>query len=219
MTMDSLTIFIALIKITALLLIILSISLICARFRVKNKDIFILSIFASAVFLHQYVLCFPLMYLSYAVVILSGIIYILFCLYTRFKNKEQSHPLLKMIILTLLLLLPSFGGIRSYYLYKPLYLLNAKHLISNDAELPVLSYFTANPVKTTKQSVDYEIGIDLPYISHIIITFDEALEKVDIPGAKNFRKIDRFTTYFEIYLYDRKHTRFTDTKPTVSHNK
>ena len=181
MTMDSLTIFIALIKITALLLIILSISLICARFRVKNKDIFILSIFASAVFLHQYVLCFPLMYLSYAVVILSGIIYILFCLYTRFKNKE--------------------------------------HLISNDAELPVLSYFTANPVKTTKQSVDYEIGIDLPYISHIIITFDEALEKVDIPGAKNFKKIDRFTTYFEIYLYDRKHTRFTDTKPTVSHNK
>ena len=148
MTIDHLTIFIALIKITALLLIILSISLICARFRVKNKDIFILSIFASAVFLHQYVLCFPLMYLSYAVVILSGIIYILFCLYTRFKNKEQSHPLLKMIILTLLLLLPSFGGIRSYYLYKPLYLLNAKHLISNDAELPVLSYFTANPVKT-----------------------------------------------------------------------
>ena len=219
MTMDSLTIFIALIKITALLLIILSISLICARFRVKNKDIFILSIFASAVFLHQYVLCFPLMYLSYAVVILSGIIYILFCLYTRFKNKEQSHPLLKMIILTLLLLLPSFGGIRSYYLYKPLYLLNAKHLISSDAELPILSHFTANPVKTTKQSVDYEIGIDLPYISHIIITFDEALEKVDIPGAKNFKKIDRFTTYFYIYLYDRKHTRFTYTKPTVSHNK
>lgn len=198
MTIDHLTIFIALIKITALLLIILPISLLCARFHVKNKDVFILSIFASAVFLHQYVLCFPLMYLSYAVVILSGIIYILFCLYTRFKNKEQSHPLLKMIILTLLLLLPSSGGIRSYYLYKPIYLLNTKYLISNDAEHPILSHFTATPVKITKQSVYYKMGGGLKYTSLIIITFEDSLEKIDIRKANSFEKIDRFTTYFEI---------------------
>lgn len=189
--------YVLLLKVIFLMCLILAISLVCFYSHVKNKDIACICIYIAAVYFHQYIICFPLMYISYSILVFSGTVYLFYGIYRHRKFKESSHTILKTIVFVLCLFLPSFGGIKSYYLHKPVYLLNTHYVLATDSEIPILSYFTAPLIKVGNQCAYYRIETGYNSMTIIGVSFSDN-KTPEFSDISRYKMIDNNTMYFVV---------------------
>lgn len=93
--------------------------------------------------------------------------------------------------------MPSFGGLKSYYLYKPLYIINTHYALHTKSEMPIVRYFTAPLVKISDHSAYYKMKEGYQMIDLLTLS-SEAMAKTDYPEVKRWNKIDSMAVWFTI---------------------
>ncbi len=79
------------------------------------------------------------------------------------------------------ILFPIFGKLRTYYLYKPIYLLRSYSILENNRNLPIFSFISGSKAFILKNNFYYELGefYSIDDTGGIVVTFDHTQSKKD----------------------------------------
>ena len=197
--MDLLQIMIFLIILFIITFFILILYFFCEILHINQKQYIIMCILSTFMFLHKMMIEFKYMYITYAILVLAWIVFLIYEGIHLLKEKKFLQILLISLILIISILFPAFGKLRTYYLYKPIYLFRSYSILNNGHDLPFLSSMTGSNVYVLNNNVYYELGglYAMDQTGGIVITFDSTPSKKDWDQYISFEKIDH-NAYFYI---------------------
>lgn len=137
------------------------------------------------------------MYITYTILIVFWVITLIYDIIDLLKKKKIIQTLFIVLVFIFSILFPTFGNLRQYYLYKPLFLLRSYSILENHEYLSFLSFITGNKVYVLENKVYYELGKPSAFdnTGGIVITFDDAPSESDWDKYICFEKIDK-NAYF-----------------------
>lgn len=192
--MSSLQIMIILLTLFTIVFLVLLLSLFCETLRMEKKHFYAMCVFLILVLFHKMILKFPYMYVTYTILIILALITFIYDIIVLLKKKKTLQVLFIIFIFMFSFLFPTFGNLRQYYLYKPIFLLRSYSILENHDYSSFLSFMTGKNVSILKDKVYYELGQPFSFdnTGGIVITFTDAPSENDWDKYVSFEKIDNY---------------------------
>ena len=165
---------------------------------IDKKQYILICILSISMLVHKMILKFPYMYVTYTILIILWLFVLLYTLLCFFKKKAFLQTLFILVVFLLSIFFPTFGNLRQYYVYKPIFILRSYSILENNNYLPYLSFMTGKKVFVLKNKVYYELGKPSAFdnTGGLVITFDEPPSKTDWNTYIFFEKIDTYAYFY-----------------------
>lgn len=109
---------------------------------IDKKQYILICILSISMLVHKMILKFPYMYVTYTILIILWLFVLLYTLLCFFKKKAFLQTLFILVVFLLSIFFPTFGNLRQYYVYKPIFILRSYSILENNNYLPYLSFMT-----------------------------------------------------------------------------
>lgn len=181
-----------LLKIFLILCILLIIGFVSDFFHIENRKQKFIFIFLFISLSHKMIFQFSFMYITYVLTLLIWIIYACYDCYQLVLKKSFFQILFIILIFITSIFFPSIGTLRTYYIYKPCFLIRSYYLLNKNKDLPFLYPITYDSVELKNNSVYYRLGSAGNLLQHggLVINFDSTIKKEDWFKYNIYKKID-----------------------------
>lgn len=197
--MDLMKVMLFLLSLFIITFYIMLITLISEFLHIEKKQYISICLLSTLVLFHKTILKFSFMYITYSIIIFIWCVVLIYNIYQLLLKKKLLPTLFIICVFFIFLFSPTFGNLRQYYLYKPIFLLRSHSILEKNNYLPFLSFMTCHKVYVVENKVYYELGqiFSFDNTGGIIITFDGPPSQNDWDKYISFDKIDN-NSYFYI---------------------